>query len=143
MQPGLKFTVYALGKGAQQVDKAFVEVIEVLERTSVARVLDLVNPMNPVVRGDLFASPDYNPDEVIHFFLLGRFQKYGRSDAAKRLEMLGAKVDAKVGIDTHYLVLGAPEREDENLRDTEAYRTAQELGVKVITEDQLARFMNY
>ena len=61
----------------------------------------------------------------------------------KRLEQLGAMVDPRVGIETHYLVLGAPESEDENLRDSDAYKQAVELGVKVITEAQLETFMNY
>ncbi len=40
-------------------------------------------------------------------------------------------------------MLGEPENEDLNLRDTDAYKQAVELGVKVITEAQLSRFMNY
>jgi hypothetical protein len=143
MIPGLTFSVFNYGKGAVKVGKGAIQVIDVGEATSTARIIETVNPMRPIVEGDLFESVAYNPDEEMHFFLLGRFRKYGRSDAAKRLEQLGAKVDPRVGIETHYLVLGAPESEDENLRDSDAYKQAVELGIKVITESQLASFMNY
>jgi len=143
MIPGLTFTVFNYGKGAVKVGKGAVLVLEVGECTSKARIIETVNPMRPIVEGDLFESKAYNPGEVMHFYLLGRFKKYGRSDAAKRLEQLGAKVDSRVGIETHYLVMGAPESEDESLRDSDAYKQAVELGVKVITEAQLASFMNY
>jgi hypothetical protein len=143
MIPGLSFTVFNYGKGAVKVGKGAIQVIDVNETTSTARIIETLNPMRPIVEGDLFESAAYNPNEVMHFYLLGRFQKYGRSDAAKRLEQLGAKVDSQVGIDTHYLVLGTPENEDENLRDSDAYKQAVELGIKVITEAQLGTFMNY
>ncbi len=143
MIPGLTFTVFNYGKGAVKVGKGAIVVIEVGKSTSTARIVETVNRMRPIVEGDLFESAAYNPNEVMHFYLLGRFKKYGRSDAAKRLEQLGAAVDPRVGIETHYLVLGAPETEDENLRDTDAYKQAIELGVKVITEAQLGTFMNY
>jgi BRCA1-like protein len=143
MLPGLIFDVFNYGKGAVKEAKGVIQVLEVGEATSTARIMEQRSPMRPIVQGDLFESSAYNPDEVMHFFLLGRFKKYGRSDAAKRLESLGAKVDSRVGIETHYLVLGEPENEDLNLRDTDAYKQAVELGVKVITEAQLSRFMNY
>ena len=75
--------------------------------------------------------------------LIGRFKKYGRSDAAKRLEQLGQNVDKSVGITTNYLVIGAPENEDDNLEDTDDYRRAKELGIRVITEKQLSTFLLY
>ena len=143
MIPGLTFTVFNYGKGAVKVGKGAIQVIEVNDVTSTARIIETVHPMRPIVQGDLFESKAYNPDQVIHFYLLGRFKKYGRSDAAKRLEQLGARVDPRVGIETNYLVLGSPETEDENLRDTDAYRHAMELGVTVITEAHLKTFMNY
>ena len=46
-------------------------------------------------------------------------------------------------IDTNYLVMGAPTTEDENLRDTDAYKHADELGIAVITEAQLQMFLRY
>jgi NAD-dependent DNA ligase len=143
MMAGLTFDVYEYVKGAVARKKAVVVVIGVDATTSRARVLELLNPMVPIVKGDLFESVAYNPNEQIHFFLLGRFEKYGKSDAAKRLTDLGAKVDTDVTVDTDFLVLGQPEAEDQNLRDTDAYKHAVELGVKILTEAQLSQFLLY
>ena len=40
-------------------------------------------------------------------------------------------------------MIGAPESEDENLEDTDDYRRAKELGIRVITEKQLSTFLLY
>ena len=143
LMPGTTFSVFNYGKGAQKIQKGTVKVLEVNDRTAVARVIETMSPLNPIVDGDMFESATYNPDEVLHFYLLGQFRTYGRSDAARRLEQIGVKVDANVSVDTDYLVIGAPVREDENLQDTEAYKLAKELGITVITEAQLSRFLLY
>jgi hypothetical protein len=143
LQPGTTFDVYTLGKGAQKIAKGVVTVLEVDSKTAKARVITLLNPMNPIVTGDYFESATYNPETQLHFYLLGRMRKYGKTDAAARLTDLGQVVDSEVGIDTDYLVLGAPESEDDNLRDTEAFKRAQELGIRVITEAQLSSFLDY
>jgi hypothetical protein len=143
LQPGTTFDVYTLGKGAQKIAKGVVTVLEVDSKTAKARVITLLNPMNPIVTGDYFESATYNPETQLHFYLLGRMRKYGKTDAAARLADLGQVVDSEVSIDTDYLVLGAPESEDDNLRDTEAYKRAMELGIRVITEEQLSSFLDY
>jgi type II secretory pathway pseudopilin PulG len=143
LAPNTSFTFYTLGKGAQKIEKGTGVVLDVESDQARVRITSLANAANPIVPGDYFESVTYNPSETLHFYLLGRMQKYGRSDAAQRLQQLGQAVDDKVGISTDYLVLGSPEGEDENLRDTEAYKRAQELGIKVITERQLSQFLNY
>lgn len=143
MMAGLTFDVYDYVKGALQRKKGTVVVIEVLANTCRARVVEHLNAMVPIVSGDLFESIAYNPNEEMHFFLLGRFEKYGKSDAARRLGELGAVVDKDVGVETDFLVIGAPENEEENLRDSEVYKRAMELGVKVLTEAQLSQFLLY
>ncbi|MCU0726421.1 MAG: hypothetical protein MUE73_11630 [Planctomycetes bacterium] len=143
MMVGLNFDVYDFVKGALRRKKGTVVVIDVGANTARARVIERVNPMVPLVQGDLFESIAYNPEEQIHFFLLGRFDKYGKSDAARRLGELGALVDKTVGVETDFLVIGSPETEEDNLRESDEYRRAVELGVKVITEAQLSQFLNY
>jgi hypothetical protein len=143
MMVGLNFDVYDFVKGSLRRKKGTVVVIDVGANTARARVIDRMNPMVPLVQGDLFESISYNPEEQIHFFLLGRFDKFGKSDAARRLGELGALVDKSVGVETDFLVIGSPETEEENLRESDEYRRAVELGVKVITEAQLSQFLNY
>jgi NAD-dependent DNA ligase len=143
MIPGLTFNVYTFGKNARRIDLGVIKVLDVDSHTSTAKVEKLLSPMQPIVQGAKFESITYNPEEVMHFRLIGRFRKYGRSDAEKRLSELGAMVDTAVTIDTDFLVLGAPEQEEENLRDSEDYKLAVELGIKVITEEHLAQFLMY
>jgi NAD-dependent DNA ligase len=143
LQAGLSFDVYTLGKGAQKVYKGSITVLDVYDYTAKVRIIDLKSPMMPMVQGDYIESLTYNPDEKLSFVLIGRFKKYGRSDAAKRIQQLGQTVQDMVSIDTHYLVMGAPESEDQNLEDTDAYKKAKELGVKIITERQLSSFLRY
>ena len=143
LQPGLTFDVYNLGKGAVKVYKGVITVLDVDADTAKVRIVSTTNPMNPIVQGDMIESLTYNPGEKLNFVLIGRFKKYGRSDAAKRLEQLGQGIQSNVGISTDFLVVGAPETEDENLEDTDDYRRAKELGIRVITEKQLSTFLLY
>ena len=143
LQPGLTFDVYNLGKGAQKVYKGVITVLDVDSHSAKVRIVSTLNPMNPIVKGDQIESLAYNADQKLNFVLLGRFQKYGRSDAMKRLEQIGQGVQKHVDIYTNYLVLGAPQGEDQSLEDTEDYRRAKELGIRVITEKQLSTFLLY
>jgi len=143
LQPGLTFDVYALGKGAQKVYKGVITVLDVDADTAKVRIVSTNNPMNPIVMGDSIESLTYNANVKLNFVLIGRFRKYGRSAAMKRIEQLGQNVQKSVVITTNYLVIGAPESEDENLEDTDDYRRAKELGIRVITEKQLSTFLLY
>ncbi len=140
--PGTTFEVYGLGKGGQQIRKGLVKAVQVGDATTQAAVLELLDSYNPIVPGDLVRSMTYSPKEQIHFALLGRFQKMGKSDAEARLKALGAAVDSKVSIDTHYLVIGAPD-EGQNLEETDSYKAAKLYGITIITEQNLAAFTRY
>jgi NAD-dependent DNA ligase len=143
LQAQTTFDVYTYGKGAQKVYKGTIIVLDVDDYVAKARVLMVNDPMRPLTAGDEIESLTYNPNEKLNFVLIGRFHKYGRSDAKRRLEDLGLGVSENVTIETDYLVLGTPDREDENLRDTDDYKRAQELGIRIITEEQLSTFLRY
>jgi len=143
LQAGLTFDVYTLGKGAQKVYKGVITVLDVDTHSAKVRIVQTNNPMNPIVQGDMIESLAYNPEQKLNFVLLGRFQKYGRSDAMKRLEEIGQGVQKHVDIYTNYLVLGAPQSEDQSLEDSDDYRRAKELGIRIITEKQLSTFLLY
>jgi NAD-dependent DNA ligase len=143
LKPGTTFEVYSIGKGARKIYKGTVLVLDVDTNKATARIEQVVNPADPIVQGDLIESVTYNPAQELHFYLLGRMQKYGKTDAAARLRQLGLKVDDSVTIDTDYVVMGAPESDTDDLRATDAYKRAQELGIPVIREQDLSRFVNY
>jgi len=67
------------------------------------------------------------------FVLTGTLSQMGRSEAKSALQALGAKVSGSVSAKTHFLVAG--EKAGSKLTK------AQELGVKVLTEDELATLL--
>jgi NAD-dependent DNA ligase len=140
---GTNFDVYAIGKGGRQVPKGTIKVIRVDNDTAQAQVMQQYDAYSPLVAGDQIRSLTYDPNETIHVALVGRFSKMGRSDAAARLRALGVVVDEAVGIDTHYLVVGAPESEAEPIEETSAYKAADLYGITKISERELSRFTMY
>ena len=85
----------------------------------------------------------YSPKEPTHVALVGRFQKMGKSDAARRLEQLGVIVDDKVTVHTTYLVVGSPESEAQPIEETAEYKTATLYGIPFLSEKELSRLTMY
>ena len=143
LQAGTNFDVYAIGKGGQEIPKGAVKVVKVDGTSSNCRVLDVFDAFNPIAPGDRIRSLFYSPKETIHVALVGRFQKMGKSDAARRLQTLGVVVDDKVTINTTYLVVGAPEAEGQPIEETAEYKTAELYGIPRISERELGKFTMY
>lgn len=68
------------------------------------------------------------------YVITGTLSQMGRSDAKAHLQSLGAKVSGSVSAKTHYLVAG--EKAGSKLTK------AQDLGVEVLTEDDLVALLN-
>jgi len=68
------------------------------------------------------------------FVLTGTLSKMGRSEAKSALQALGAKVSGSISAKTHYLVAG--EKAGSKLVK------AQDLGVSVLTEDEMIALLN-
>ncbi len=143
LQPGTNFEVYGEAKGGRIVVKGNIKATMVGDTTSQCAVLDRVDLYEPIVAGDKIRSKTYDPKHTYRFVLAGRFQRMGRSDAAARLTSLGAVVQDKVDLDTDYVVLGAPEDENQPVDEMQAVKDAKMLGITVITERELANFTRY
>jgi hypothetical protein len=140
LMPGTTFTVLKREKGGGLTQTGTLKVTVVDEDTARCSVLQASDTIS---EGDLIQSNTYSPNRQLHFYLLGEFQKMGVSQAAARLEQLGAMVDEDVSTMTHYLVLGVPGPGGDALEATDAYLRAKAYGIKIITEDQLASFTRY
>ncbi len=140
LMPGTIFTVLKRVKGGGLVQTGTLKVTVVDDDSARCSVLE---SSDVISAGDLVQSGTYSPNRRLHFYLLGEFNKMGVSQAAARLEQLGAEVDDEVTTMTHYLVLGTPGPGGDALEATDAYIKAKTYGIKVITEDQLASFTRY
>lgn len=138
LMPGTVFTVLGKIKGGELVERGTIKVTSVGDTTAEARVLE----GGGINQGDLVQSAVYSAERTLHFHLLGDFTKMGRSDAERRLQALGAKIDDSVVPTTHYVVVGNPS-EGQVLEDTDAWRRAKEYNIPIITEAQLESFTRY
>lgn len=117
---GMTFTVYGDGRsikpdaeGRYPAGKATLEVINVGETTSTARILSEVRG-NPVVRGDVIANALYDPNKIYKFRVFGNFDadRDGIATPAEQGEIealiasWGGKVVSDMAGDVDFLVLG-------------------------------------
>lgn len=79
-------------------------------------------------------SDDQLPLKDLVFVLTGTLSKMGRNEAKSSLQALGAKVSGSVSAKTNYLVAG--EKSGSKLQK------AQDLGVNVLTEDEMIALLN-
>ena len=122
LQIGQIFSVYARAgdirpdpnTGEYEPGKAAIEVIRVNEDGSRARVIRS-SAGNPVVRGDVIASPVYDPDKTYRFVVDGIFDYDGdgsasrleRSNVENLIRRWGGVIQDDIAGDTDFLVLGA------------------------------------
>lgn len=143
LMPGTIFDVWGRAKGGALYKKGSVKVTSCDNDTARTTVLEEMSASDPISRGDLIQSATFSPNRKIHFVLVGEFKKMGRSQAEAVLGRLGAVVDSKVTAETNYLVVGAPGAGQENLDESEPVKAAKDLGIRQITEEQLASFCRY
>ena len=131
--PGMTFEVYNSNTGPTKNQfgdyrgKATIEVINVLESTSVARIVRQPERGMSVLKDDVIANLIYDPDMVFKFFVFGDFDIDRDSRATdtdrKRVEMMildwggdlassreSAGVPNPISYDVDFLVLGKEPR---------------------------------
>ncbi len=121
---GLTFAVYdknlpipKTGEG-----KAEIEVFDVGQTISAARITTAIDPRNPIIQDDLIANLIWATKTVNTFVVAGDFE-YGDEDKIKELiGKWGGKVDQGITIETDYVVLGRPPR-------VESRPSAEDMGI--------------
>jgi len=150
---GQKFTVSALDRGGNRVDKGQVMVLRVTGAHSAqVRIVS-----GDAGGGDRLHNPFYQRGERIHVVFAGPLDKWPRQMAADRLAPLGVVVQSAVDGNTDYVIVpnswtvkaekSGEEEEggEEAAADPfeEAQKDARAVGATVISERVLDAFLDY
>jgi len=161
--PDMNFLVWRIGKGNMRENIAEVEVIEVSETSSTARVTKALNPRVPVAEGMSFSSPFYDPYKKLRVHIAGNLTMYPSDLAKRRLAESGCIVAERLDDTVNVVILGVPAvdlgadaatpeeaaaneeraKAQRAARVRETMETAATLGAVVVTEEVLQTFIEY
>jgi NAD-dependent DNA ligase len=148
LRRGTRFEVLRPGKSGDLTPKGTVEVRDVEDDMSLVGLTTEPNAFDPILPGDKLRNPHFEANKSLRFYLLGDFPlTMSKEQATARLKELGASVDETLSADTDVLVLGekslaegegAPE-----LTDSDEYKLADKLGIRIIRLAELQDFLKY
>jgi len=161
--PNMKFKVWRIGKGNVREDVAEVEVIDVGDTSSTARVNKLYSSRVPVAAQMSFSSPFYDPFKKLRVYIYGNLRYYPSDLAKRRLAESGCTVAEQLDDTVNVVILGEPAVDIEaeagspeevlaNEEKAKAQRAARirevkdiaaTLGAVVVTEGVLQTFLEY
>ena len=134
LRSGSKFTVFTR-RGGKIVVKGQIQVTEVKERISTARVLEEKDGNDPLIVGDLLHNPVYDPDHVRSFAIRGDFNRFSRTELTRFVLESGGKLEQQLSVNVDFLVAGANAQTDLD--------QATKLGMSILSENQLLDFLKY
>ena len=135
---GLVFQVFQLVGGGKRVMKGRVEVSRIEADFAEVRILETLDPYNPIAIGDQISSPFYNKDIVPIFVFAGErpvSNRLSQEEMVRKIEAFGGVVEEDVRLETTYVVAL------QGYSDTEEYDEARSLGVTILREDELLEFI--
>ncbi|MEM7263327.1 MAG: BRCT domain-containing protein, partial [Planctomycetota bacterium] len=140
LRRGLVFDVFQYVKGGRKLRKGKVEVARVEDDYAEVRVLESLDRFNPISAGDKIASPFYEQDATPVFVIAGDKmfnERLSREEVVRRIQRFGGQVEDDVRVETTYLVA------IDGYQDSSQYKTARELGVTVLRENELLEFIGF
>ena len=148
LRPGTRFEVLRKSDNGELVQfGGLVEVRELMDNMAEVGVVGEPNALDPILPGDSVRNPHFDRSRVMHHYLLGEFPlTLSKEFVAARLSELGAAVDETLGTQTDVLVLGERplgEAEAKDLTETDEYKLADKLGMRIIRLTELAEFLRY
>jgi hypothetical protein len=148
LRPGTRFEVLRPAENGELVKAGgMIEVRELQDNIAMVGVMGEPNPLDPILPGDLVRNPHFDRTRVMHHYLLGEFPlTMSKEFVAARLGELGAAVDDTLGTQTDVLVLGERplgEADAKDLTETDEYKLADKLGMRIIRLTELAEFLRY
>lgn len=146
LRRGTKFDVFRYGKGGELVLKGRIVVRDVARDTSVCGIIETVDKMDPIVKGDVVVNPLFARNMERNYVLLGRFPgSLNKGFISDRLKALGGAVQDNVSSNTDFLVLGNKEEGEfaQELTDSPEYKLADKLGVQIVRLNDIMDFIRY
>ena len=148
LRNGTRFELLRRGRSGELISRGTVEVREVNSDTAMVGLLGDANPYDPMLPDDLVRSPTFSRSQTLHFHLLGEFPlSLSKEFVSGRLGELGGVVDDNLEVTTDVLVLGAKNlalgEDAPELTDTDEYRMAERLGMRIVRLTDLATFLRY
>jgi len=148
LRRGTRFEVVQPLKGGATRSRGMAEVVEVESEMAMIRMLDEVDPFDPILPGDLVFNPHFRPGEAQHFYLLGDFPVSLSQDfVERRLEELGGQIDERITPRTDVLVLGYESLSEGDdvvpLTELPEFQEADRLGVRMVRLDEIAKFLRF
>ena len=138
LRPGIVFRVFQPIKGGKKLLKGRVEVVRVNENMSEVRVVEEIDDLTPMTKGDLISSPFYDPKaQPVFVFATSELatDDYTKEYLEAKIASYGASVGEQVTLETDYLVA------TEGYELSDAYKAARGLNVTVIRERDLLEFI--
>ncbi len=146
LKRGTRFEVLREGKGGALEKLGTVEVREVENDMAWVGLVGEADAFDPILPGDAVRNPHFEKDRVLHYYLLGQYPlTLSKEFVTKRLRELGSEVDETLDTGTDVVVLGdkdLAEGEDaKDLTETDEYKLADKLGMRIVRLGELAEFL--
>jgi len=135
---GLVFQVFQTVGGGKRVTKGRVEVARAEEDFAEVRILETIDPYNPIAIGDQVTSPFYNKETTPIFVFAGDRpvnNRLSREEMVQKIEAFGGTVEDDVRLETAFVVALA------GYAETDEYDEARSLGVTILREQELLEFI--
>jgi len=137
---GARFRVFQTVKGGRRLFKGAVEVQKISDRMSEVRIVEELDPMNPIVKGDFVASPFYDRDAKPVFVFAGTGLESANMTQqllVAKMQSYGATINSEVDEKTDFIVA------TKDYENSPEFKTARELQVKVIRERDLLEYLGF
>ncbi len=138
LRVGSVFEVFRYIKGGRRKSKGRIEIKKIEDNLSQAAITEALDPEDdPIVKGDHIISPFFDKHETKEFVFAGELTNplYSKREVIKMIEEMGAKVARELSVKTDFLVAG------KGAEETEEYARAIDLGITVLIEEELFKYL--
>jgi len=132
---GTRFDVIRIIHGNVERHMGVIEVRKTYERYADCSLVDIVDPLNPVLPEDRIRNEIFDPKRVREFVFAGSVanSRYSKEELGKMIGNFGGVLEGEVDVNSDVVILGAGYEDDDN------YKRGQELRLETMTEAELLR----